>query len=148
MEESQFTEYIGAGSESYAQDIARNYKRPIDQVRVEAKNQLKSLLPKGMQTERHFFYDILDRSTNQRVGSLWVNLEPDKRRAFLYDFIVKEEYRGKGYGRRALSLLETTLRGMGVENLGLHVFADNQVAIHLYERQGFRIASFNMDKEL
>ncbi len=132
----------------YAQSIARSFKRPIDEVRVEAKGQVERILKDGLSTKGHFFFNVVENETAVRIGLIWFNVEEEKNRAFLYDIFIYEPYRGKGYGKKTLELLETKLREMNVSELGLHVFADNQVAINLYKAQGYQTASFNMRKEL
>ena len=44
--------------------------------------------------------------------------------------------------------LENVARGMGLRQLGLHVFAHNQAARALYEQLGYQTASLNMIKDL
>ncbi len=148
MSQQEFSKYSEPQLESYAQDIARNFKRPIDEVRIEAKEQVNRILKDGLSTQGHFLFNVIDKKTGETVGHIWYNVEKDKKRAFLYDILIHNRYRGKGYGRKTLQLLEAKLRDMGIKQLGLHVFGDNQVAINLYKRQDYYTTSFNMQKEL
>ena len=61
----------------------------------------------------------------------------DSNKAFLYNFEVKEEYRGKGYGTE---ILKYVLRNYKVNELT--VDKSNTRAINLYKRFGFKV---NMD---
>lgn len=148
MSLADFSRYRELSLESYSQDIARNFKRPIGEVRIEARRQVKQILKNGLSTRGHFLYNVLDRETGETVGLIWFKVDKAKKRAFLYDILIHEPYRGKGYGRRTLALIERKLSGLGVTQLGLHVFGHNQVAINLYKTQGFYTASFNMQKDL
>lgn len=53
-------------------------------------------------------------------------------------FEVQEEERGKGYGRKLLESLFKYALENGVENITLEVKQDNQTAISLYHKFGFR----------
>ncbi len=148
MTEERFKELSERTTEDYAQAIARNFKRPIDETRLEAKDQSKRLLKDGLNTKGHLLFDVIDKETGNTVGGVWVNVDDAKKTAFLYDIFVHEPFRGGGYGGRILALLQETLRGMNITSIGLHVFADNTVAINLYRKLGYQTASFNMHKEL
>jgi len=148
LSRDEVSSYRKVRLEDYAQDIARNYNRPIDEVRVEAKKQVKQILNHGLSTKGNFLYNVINRKTGEAVGFVWFKVDEAKKSAFLYDILIHETYRGKGYGKKTMELLETKLRRMGITQLGLHVFGHNHVAIQLYKKQGFYTASFNMQKDL
>ncbi len=148
MSQEEFSKYSEPQLESYARDIARNFKRPIDQVRIEAKEQVNRILKDGLSTQGHFLFNAIEKKTGKTIGHIWYDVEKDKKRAFLYDILIHKLYRGKGYGKKTLELLEAKVRDMGIKQLGLHVFGDNQVAIGLYKRQDYYTTSFNMQKDL
>jgi ribosomal protein S18 acetylase RimI-like enzyme len=149
MTETEFTQYYSEESlEAYAQSIARNFARPIEETRTEARAQVKNLLPEGVHTKGHHMFVVVDTETGSEVGTVWVHVDDDKKRAFLYDITVNERYRGMAYGRAIMQALESTVKQMKATSIGLHVFAENQVAINLYKKQGYRTASLNMHKEL
>jgi ribosomal protein S18 acetylase RimI-like enzyme len=148
MPQKGFSGYIDLATENFAKARAKNYNRPLDEARTVSKEQVKEMLKQGQETEGHFFFNITESKTGETVGSLWFNVEPDKKLAFLLDIIVYEPYRGKGYGRKALKLLEAKLTNMDVKWIRLNVFADNLPAISLYESKGYRKTNFNMQKEL
>lgn len=59
--------------------------------------------------------------------------------ACLYSFEILEEYRHLGYGSEAMLLFLDFLQNTGAETVFLHVSGENEVALHLYEKTGFRI---------
>jgi ribosomal protein S18 acetylase RimI-like enzyme len=67
---------------------------------------------------------------------------------FIYDIVIEEHLRGKGYGRAALLLLEDVARALGKRRISLHVFAHNDRARRLYEELGYRPTNIVMAKEL
>ena len=56
----------------------------------------------------------------------------------IFDIVVKEEFRGKGYGRAIVETLLFEASGRGVENSYLQVMLNNPAAMHLYEKIGYR----------
>ncbi|WP_125143495.1 GNAT family N-acetyltransferase [Clostridium transplantifaecale] len=57
----------------------------------------------------------------------------------LYSFLVEEDYRGRGFGEEALLSVIEILRSRGNDVLFLHVSGDNDAAVSLYKKTGFRI---------
>ena len=50
---------------------------------------------------------------------------------------VRSQWRSQGIGHRLLEACLTLARSAGIEKVELEVFADNVVAVHLYESFGF-----------
>jgi GNAT superfamily N-acetyltransferase len=55
----------------------------------------------------------------------------------IFDIIVKEEYRGKGYGRRIIETIISKARENGIEKAYLQVADNNIIAKKLYAKIGF-----------
>ncbi len=68
------------------------------------------------------------------------------RKAFIYDFVIDEAFRGKGYGKQALAAMDEQLKSMNTESVALHVFGDNITAQELYKKAGFEITGMHMRK--
>ena len=148
MTEEEFAAYRVWLVEDYAGEIARNYQMDLDDARRRSEQQTSELLPDGRATPNHLLFVLLADNASEPVGHLWCHMEPDKRRAFVYDIVVHEPYRRRGYGRSALIELEQLLTERGIERLGLHVFGENQGAQALYQKLGYRITGMSMQKEL
>ena len=66
------------------------------------------------------------------IGRMYTCEYEGKANAFLYNFDVKKEYRGKGYGSQILKYMIDTFNVRV-----LYVYKENE-AIHLYKRFGFK----------
>jgi ribosomal protein S18 acetylase RimI-like enzyme len=55
---------------------------------------------------------------------------------------------GKGYGKKAMLLLEEKVKALGLKNIGLHVFGHNHRAIGLYQSLNYQTTNLVMEKEL
>jgi ribosomal protein S18 acetylase RimI-like enzyme len=60
------------------------------------------------------------------------------RDAFVDEFYLREQYRGRGWGTKVMGLLEDAARERGVRALHLEVIESNDAALHLYQKLGFR----------
>lgn len=59
------------------------------------------------------------------------------RDAFVDEFYLREEYRGRGWGRQTMAFLEEAARAAGIRALHLEVVDGNVTALHLYQKLGF-----------
>jgi ribosomal protein S18 acetylase RimI-like enzyme len=109
--------------------------------------QYAEILPEGVQSPNQRLWSVVDEGGTV-VGSLWVDVKSERNRAFIFYIIIGPEYRGRGYGRQALALLEDELRPLGISQIGLNVFADNEIARHLYEKMGYHTTNQTMMKSL
>jgi ribosomal protein S18 acetylase RimI-like enzyme len=60
------------------------------------------------------------------------------RDAFVDEFFLREEYRGRGWGRKTMAFVEEAARHEGIRALHLEVMPGNRSALELYRRLGFR----------
>lgn len=148
MTEEEYSAYSDFNIQNYARERSRHFKRPFEEELATAKMQVAELLKDGIHTEGHFICKIIDAETDEAVGHIWYHVDEAKKIAFLYDIMVEERLRGEGYGKAALDELEVSLRQMGIGQVALHVFAENKIAVRLYEKQGYYTASHNMQKDL
>lgn len=148
MDQSDFERYSEHSIREYAAEHVKTGNWKESESLEKARAEFKKLLPDGLQSKDEFIYSIVDESTGQKLGILWVEVKMDEtpRRAFGYDFMVYEEFRGKGFGKQALMALDEILKSMDVESMGLHVFGHNTNAFELYKKMGFEITNVHMRK--
>lgn len=89
------------------------------------------------------------------AGMIWlaerISKEPwdfSEFAGWIYDIRVRSEYRGQGIGRALLAKAEEWALDFGFQEIGLHVYGSNKVAINLYHSQGFSISTTIMQKDL
>ena len=71
-----------------------------------------------------------------------------RRFAYLSDLVIMPKGRGKGVGGALLAACKGWSKARGLERMKLDSLTRNQVANHLYEREGFRPVSQSMWAEL
>jgi ribosomal protein S18 acetylase RimI-like enzyme len=60
------------------------------------------------------------------------------RDAFVDEFYLHREYRGRGWGRATMAFIEDAARLAGIRTLHLEVVRRNEKALDLYRKLGFR----------
>jgi ribosomal protein S18 acetylase RimI-like enzyme len=107
-------------------------------------------LPQGAMTAGHHFFHAMDSVTNEKVGLLWIfhDLVSRPPTGFIYDLVIDEGVRRRGYGEATMHALEDLASEAGLRSIGLHVYGHNHAACRLYEKLGYTVRSFNMIKPL
>jgi RimJ/RimL family protein N-acetyltransferase len=149
MTEAEFAAYLSHAVRDYADAHLRAGDVLPEEALARAQKDYDELLPDGLHSKDDFLL-TLSHDTLGAIGMVWFELRQrgTTKSAYLFDFMVREDLRGQGYGRRALELLELKLRGLGVEKIGLNVFGYNHAARALYEKMGYEVTGMGMTKRL
>jgi ribosomal protein S18 acetylase RimI-like enzyme len=150
MSEAAFREYRVKLSRDYAQDKVRAGVWSAEEAEDRAARELEELLPEGTATKGHFLYAVRDESIQATVGNLWLAVLDSSvgRSVWVYDIVIHEQFRRRGYGAITLGLLEEKARELGAGSVGLHVFGHNDAARALYEKSEYGTTSIVMSKRL
>lgn len=148
MTQSEFDAFFEQLIVGYAADNVRAGYWHESEALEKSRKQTEGLMPQGLHTENAYLYTVYDG--DQAVGVIWLKADPNHptKSGFIFDIEIREEFRGKGYGKQAMQLIEEKARELGMKSIGLHVFASNKVARNLYESLGYQPASLNMTKPL
>ncbi|HET6597705.1 MAG TPA: GNAT family N-acetyltransferase [Anaerolineales bacterium] len=145
LQQEDFERFLERGIREYAEDHVRNGNWSAEGALERSRKEFEHLLPDGIHSKDQYLWSILSNAGN-KIGVLWVQVKDHK--AFIFDFVIDEEFRGKGFGKQALRAMDEKLKSMKVESVGLHVFGDNITAQELYKKVGFQITGIHMKKDL
>jgi ribosomal protein S18 acetylase RimI-like enzyme len=145
LQQEEFDQIIETEIRDYAAEHVRNGNWPAEGAVERSRKEFATLLPDGIRSKDQYLWSIVDEQNN-KIGVLWVQVKDQK--AFIFDFVIDESFRGKGYGKQALTAMDEKLKSMDVESIGLHVFGDNIGAQELYKKMGFQITGMHMKKVL
>jgi ribosomal protein S18 acetylase RimI-like enzyme len=139
LRDDELPGYIEHGKAEYARDMVENAGLSPEQARKKSDKDWSLLLPNGKPSAGHHLFAIEDES-GVRVGDLWFaerTNDFDAAVAFVYSIEIAEPFRGRGYGRQAMLLLEDEVRARGLSHVALNVFGGNEVARSLYRSLGY-----------
>src|SRR4051794_32722287 len=126
--------------EAFRVNLVRDYADELhaagmtrDAADERSRTQTAELMPDGVVSAgQAFFTAWVD---DVPVGHLWLSTE--RPMAFVYDIVVREDQRRKGFGAAIMNAGALWSREHGHHALGLNVFAHNPGARALYESLGF-----------
>jgi ribosomal protein S18 acetylase RimI-like enzyme len=153
MTPAEYEPWLSAEIQAYADEKVQAGNWTVAEALERSAEEHRKLLPRGLDTPDNWLYMIMPNSAPgaepAAVGVLWLAVPPWKPpQAFVYDFLIYEPYRRRGYARQALLALEEKVRALGLDTIGLHVFGHNHAARALYEKAGYEITNINMAKKL
>jgi len=104
-----------------------------------AKNEFKSVFPDGVDSKDNYLYIIVNES-NEKIGVIGYEKSPfEENAAFVTENVIKEDFRGKGYGKSAFLKLQDDAKRKGFSKMVLNVFKHNTVAYSMYQNCGFKV---------
>jgi RimJ/RimL family protein N-acetyltransferase len=150
MTEGEFADYLKDSLPLYASEKMRAEGLTQEEANKVAEDSYQRLLPQGLHTSDHYLFTIQEKAGGRPIGVIWYNRKRSGKGdyAYIYDIILNESERGKGYGRASMELLESKVREQGMRAITLHVFGHNSTARALYEKVGYRASNIIMTKDL
>ncbi len=150
MEETPFRGYRRHLVRDYAADKVRAGAWARAEAEGRAARDVDGLLPEGPATQGQFLYSVRDDSTDAEVGTVWFALRNSGigRSVWIYDIIINEDFRRRGYASRTLELVEERAKEVGAKSVELHVFGHNHGARALYEKMNYNETSITMAKQV
>jgi ribosomal protein S18 acetylase RimI-like enzyme len=86
------------------------------------------------------------------VACLWmgeaIDLISGARYTYIFSLYVAPEHRRRGIAKALMQQAETWTTSKGDRQIGLQVFARNQIALDFYRRLGYEIQSLSLSKPL
>ncbi|WP_058301098.1 GNAT family N-acetyltransferase [Gorillibacterium timonense] len=141
LTQEEFTAYRNEVVEKYCEElVGTDSVASAEEARAFAETEVSRLLPVGVDLDC-LNLNVMVNDKGEDVGFLWHEkrhiLEMDV--AFIYDILVYENHRKKGYGQRIIAYLAEAAKKEGLGKIVLNVFAKNAAANALYERMGFEV---------
>ena len=150
LDDAPYREYRDHLVRDYAADKVRTGAWSESEAQIRAAKDVDGLLPEGPATQGHFLYSVREDAADAEVGTVWFELRDSGvgRYVWIYDIIINENFRRRGYASRTLELVEARAKELGAKSVELHVFGHNQGAQALYEKVGHSVTSIPMAKQV
>ncbi|NOI33950.1 GNAT family N-acetyltransferase [Vibrio cyclitrophicus] len=146
MTSSEYPAYCDYFIDDYSREIVENYGHSLDRAIELANQDLLRSFPNGLETNDHALLCV--ESGSELVGYLWHSINAADKSTFIYDFFIFPNFRNNGYGKLAISVFESQLKSVGIEQIKLRVAYQNKRALKLYQEIGFAISGYNMSKKI
>ena len=139
MTSDEVTVFLAGQRADYAAELlASRTAASVADAAARADEELTGLLGDGPALARQTLLSV--DSQLGPVGSLWLEVADTDvgSRAFVYDLVIAETQRRRGYGQAAMRALEDHCRARGVTVIALSVFGHNIPARRLYDQLGYK----------
>lgn len=148
MSKEDFNSYIKNAIVEYANEKVKAGTWAEKEAHKLSEETFSKLLPKGVDSERQYLFSIIDIDEQIKVGYMWFQYSESliRKEAFIYDFYIFEQFRGKGYGTQAMNAIEDEAKKLDIDKISLHVFSHNKRAISLYKKVGYLDTDIMMSK--
>lgn len=147
MTNAEFAAWIERSKRTYADDKARANGWTLEKALEVAEYDFTRFLPNGLATPRTSLLTIRG-DLGEQLGFLWMGVKDDPKQAYVFDILIEEAFRGRGYGKAAMIAAEAQAKSTGFSSIGLHVFGSNTRAISLYKSLGYSVVDQVMSKEI
>lgn len=150
MSAAYFESFLPAAIESYAQQNVRAGRWPAATAVELSRAEHERILPAGLDTPGMHLYEIRDPAGGTTVGTLWfaVQTTTGSPTGYVFNIEIDDAHRRAGFARRAFGEIEAIARGLGLDAIGLNVFAFNTGAKTLYEGLGYEVIGMTMRKTI
>jgi len=145
MSSEEFLQYLDVTVVNYAKEKVASGNWSQEESLPKAKEEYAQLLPDAEKSKNNYLYTVFDN--NLAVGMIWLAQKANGE-GFIYEILISDTYRGRGYGKAAMKEIEVIAKELGMTKIGLHVFGHNQVARSLYENLGYETTNVVMAKTI
>ena len=142
IKRSDYKPYLKLRKESFVDHFKLTRKKRVKekQIRAEFNNLIKNkkrigLLISNASSAMGFITGTFFKNPHHKIG-------------YLDDIFVKKEFRRKGYGCRLIEEFKKWAKRKGANKLRLGVRINNKNAIKMYQKIGFEIKYYEMDKKI
>jgi len=101
---------------------------------------MRSKISEWQQSDKAVVFSIFQKSDARFVGqTAFFRIDYISRAAVFYLAILEPAHWSKGYGSETTGIMmRYAFDTLNLNRIQLHVFADNQAAIRIYQKEGFR----------
>lgn len=139
MTPDEFSEFAQWSIGNYANELIESGNISLQSGLLEAKKEYNEMLPDGHYSKDNYLY-VIENEHNENVGAIWYQKHLQKlETAFICEFVIKKEFRQRGYGRSALEEIIKDAKAKGYSKMGLNVFKFNSIAYFLYLKCEFKV---------
>lgn len=136
--QQEFEKYREYSIKDYAEDLIRSKIETEENAMKSALSEFNTILPRGLNTPDNHIY-VIENEAAESIGLIWYGRDfNEEAAAYIFDFLILEKFRKKGYGTASLLEIEKDVKAHGYTKISLNVFNFNEGAHSLYELNGYK----------
>ena len=140
MNDVEFKVYSKWSVKAYAEHLIKSGDEKFRFKALKAaKSEFNDIFPDVTDSNDNYLYIVIN-SDNEKIGVIGYQKSPfEENAAFVTENVIKEEYRGKGYGKSAFVKIQEEAREKGFEKMVLNCFKHTPISYSMYEKNGFKV---------
>ena len=140
MDSDEFQVYSKWSVKAYAEHLikAGDEKFRFKALKA-AKSEFNDIFPDGANSADNYLYVVINEQ-NEKIGVIGYQQSPfEENAAFVTENVIKEEYRGQGYGKSTFVKIQEDAREKGFGKMVLNCFKHTPISYSMYEKNGFKV---------
>ncbi|MGW7522565.1 N-acetyltransferase family protein [Streptomyces sp. NPDC054783] len=137
MTPAEYPHWLGLEKAAYVDDIVRSGSLTPEEAERKSDRDFADLIPQGLATPDNTF--LVLEARGEQIGTGWLKHGYLPGVTYGYSLHIKEQHRGKGYGRAAMAAGEQATLEAGDTALMFTVWGGNEVAMNLYTSAGYHV---------
>ncbi len=140
MNNNEFRIYSEWSVKAYAEHLIKSGDEKFRFKALKAaKSEFNDIFPDGADSTENYLYVVINNN-NEKIGVIGYQKSPfEENAAFVTENVIKEEYRGKGYGKSAFIKIQEDAREKGFGKMVLNCFKHTPISYSMYEKNGFKV---------
>lgn len=140
MNNNEFKIFAKWSVKNYAENLIKSGDEKFRLKAMKAaKSEFHDIFPEGADSKDNYLYIVMNND-NVKIGVIGYQKSPfEENAAFVTENVIKEEYRGKGYGKSAFIRIQEDAREKGFGKMVLNVFKHTPISYSMYEKNGFKV---------
>ncbi|MBQ8183836.1 MAG: GNAT family N-acetyltransferase [Clostridia bacterium] len=140
MNNDEFKVYSKWSVKAYAEHLIKSGDEKFRFKAVKAaRSEFADIFPDGAASADNYLYIVMNKE-NEKIGVIGYQKSPfEENAAFVTENVIKEAYRGKGYGKSAFIKIQEDAREKGFVKMVLNCFKHTPVSYSMYEKNGFKV---------
>ncbi|MFD8388161.1 GNAT family N-acetyltransferase [Streptomyces sp. NPDC059680] len=137
MTRAEYPDWLALEKAAYVDDIVRSGSLTPEEAVRKSDRDFGELIPQGLATPDNTF--LVLEARGEQIGTGWLKHRYLPGVTYGYSLHIKEQHRGKGYGRAAMAAGEQATLEAGDTALMFTVWGGNEVAMNLYTSAGYHV---------
>ncbi|MBQ7838044.1 MAG: GNAT family N-acetyltransferase [Clostridia bacterium] len=140
ISDAEFKAYAKWSVSAYADHLIKSGDEKLKwKARKEAKAEFCDIYPDKAGSKDTWLY-VIHNENDEKIGVIGYQKSPfDSETAFIIENVIKEEFRGKGYGKSAFIKLQEDAKEKGFPKMTLNCFKHTPISFSMYQKNGFKI---------